>query len=125
MVGRLVEQQDVGSANRMRASSTRRRWPPDMVATGWDSSALPMPTDAAKRLASASATYPPLAVNSSSRRPKRRMRRSRSLPDAASILRRTCSIRRWRVPMSRAISTRSSAVTPGSSSSGSLLSCDR
>ena len=72
VVGRLVEQQRAaltGSLNRIRASSTRRRWPPESVRNGCSSARSGSPRFAAIRAASASAAYPPSDVKRSSSRP--------------------------------------------------------
>ena len=46
----------------MRASSTRRRWPPERVPSGWPSTRSGRPEVGGDRAASASAAYPPRGV---------------------------------------------------------------
>ena len=74
------------AANRMRASSTRRRWPPESVAIGWSSTRSGSPRWAQMRAASLSAAYPPSAENRSSMRPYARTALSFCSPSTSSAI---------------------------------------
>ena len=73
------------SANRIRASSMRRRWPPDRVPSGWPSTRSGSPRCEQIRAASASAAYPPSAAKRSSSWPYRRTSASFSCSSASRM----------------------------------------